>query len=290
LADFLRARREALQPEDVGLPRGSRRRTGGLRREEVAALSGMSADYYSRMEQQRGPVPSEQMLASLARALHLSLTERDHLFGLGGHPVPRRVLRDDHISPSMMRIMDRLSDTPALVMSRFNETLMQTRPAVALLGDYTRFTGLSRYLVYRWFTDPAARDLYPVEDHPVRGRVFTAEIRAAYTAEPDGRAGEIVAALLEVSPEFAEIWRLHEVGVVHHHDLKRYRHPQLGEMELYCQPLVDPEQSQELLVFTAVPGSPSHAKLQRLTTEWPPDDEISDPERISTRTAVTRKP
>ncbi len=265
LADFLRARREALQPEDVGLPRGSRRRTGGLRREEVAALSGMSADYYSRMEQQRAPVPSEQMLASLARGLHLSLSERDHLFDLGGHPVPQRILRDHHISPTMMRIMDRLSDTPALVMSRFGEALLQTRLAVGLLGDYTQYTGMSRYLVFRWFTDyRMVRFLYPVEDHPVRGRVFTAEIRAAYTAEPEGKAGEIVEALLEISPEFAEVWRLHEVGVVHHHDLKRYRHPELGEMELYCQPLVDPEQSQALLVFTAVPGSSSYEKLQLL--------------------------
>nr|WP_250008236.1 helix-turn-helix transcriptional regulator [Actinoplanes sp. M2I2] len=131
LAGFLRARREALQPEDVGLPRGSRRRSGGLRREEVAALAGMSADYYSRMEQQRGPVPSEQILGALARGLHLSLSERDHLFALAGHRAPRRVLRDDHLSPTMMRIVDRLADTPALVMSRFGETLVQTRPAVA---------------------------------------------------------------------------------------------------------------------------------------------------------------
>ncbi|MFI5709822.1 helix-turn-helix transcriptional regulator [Kribbella sp. NPDC051620] len=269
LADFLRARRKALQPEDVGLPRGSRRRTGGLRREEVAALAGMSADYYSRMEQQRGPVPSEQMLAALARALHLNLSERDHLFGLGGHPAPRRILRDDHISPTMMRIMDRLSDTPALVMSRFNETLLQTRPAVALLGDYTRFSGLSRYLVYRWFTDPETRELYAPEDHSLRGRVFTVDLRAAYTADPEGRAGEIVSALLEISPEFAAVWELHEVGVGHHHDLKRYRHPVLGELELYCQPLLDPEQSQELLVFTATPGTPSHEKLQLLNTMGP---------------------
>src|SRR5689334_7123903 len=119
LADFLRARREALQPEDVGLPRGQRRRTGGLRREEVASLAGMSSDYYGRIEQQRGPLPSEQMLAALARALHLNLEERDHLFRLGGHPAPQRVLREDHISPTMMRIVDRLADTPALVMSRF---------------------------------------------------------------------------------------------------------------------------------------------------------------------------
>ncbi|AQW54434.1 helix-turn-helix domain-containing protein [Streptomyces violaceusniger] len=265
LADFLRARREVLQPEDVGLPRGSRRRTGGLRREEVAALAGVSVDYYSRIEQQRGAMPSEHVLAALARGLHLSLSERDYLFDLGGHSAPRRVLREDHVSPTMMRIVERLSDTPALVMSRFNETLLQTRPAIALLGDYTRFSGLSRYLVYRWFTDPAQRDLYPVEDHALRGRVFTVELRAAYTADPQGRAGEIVAALLEVSPEFAEVWRLHEVDVTHHLDLKRYRHRELGELELYCQRLVDPDQAQELLVFSATPGSPSYEKLQLLS-------------------------
>jgi transcriptional regulator with XRE-family HTH domain len=93
LADFLRARRAALQPEDVGLSRGSRRRTGGLRREEVAVLAGMSTDYYSRLEQQRGPVPSEQMLAALARALKLNPGEREHLFALAGHSAPRRALR-----------------------------------------------------------------------------------------------------------------------------------------------------------------------------------------------------
>lgn len=93
LADFLRARREALQPEDVGLPRGQRRRTGGLRREEVAVLAGMSADYYSRIEQQRGPAPSERMLVALARALRLNQSEQDHLFILGGNPAPRRIPR-----------------------------------------------------------------------------------------------------------------------------------------------------------------------------------------------------
>ena len=266
LADFLRARREALQPEDVGLPRGSRRRTGGLRREEVAVLAGMSADYYSRLEQQRGPMPSEQMLAALARALSLSPSEREHLFALGGHSAPRRVLRNEQVSPVMRRIVERLSDTPAIVFSRFGETLLQTRSAVALFGDYTRFSGMSRYLVYRWFTDPAQRAVYPPEDHAVRGRVFTVDIRAAYTADPTGTAGEIVDALLAVSPEFAEVWRRHEVDVTHHHDLKRYRHPDVGELELYGRRLVDPDEGQELLVFSAQPGSPSDEKLQRLIT------------------------
>ena len=140
LADFLRTRREALQPEDVGLPRGARRRTGGLRREEVAALSGMSTDYYGRLEQRRGPQPSEQMLAAIARGLRLSLDERDHLFRIAGHNAPQRALRSDHVNPGLMRVLDRLDDTPAQVITGLAETLLQTRPAVALLGDQTRFT------------------------------------------------------------------------------------------------------------------------------------------------------
>lgn len=272
LADFLRARREALQPEDVGLPRGSRRRTGGLRREEVAVLAGMSADYYSRIEQQRGPTPSEQVLAALAEGLRLSPGERKHLFALGGHSAPRRALRDERVSPAMRRILERLSDTPAMVFSRFGETLLQTRSAVGLFGDYTNFSGMSRYLAYRWFTDPAQRAVYPPEDHELRGRVFTVELRAAYTADPTSIAGEIVEALLEVSPEFAEVWRLHEVDVTHHTDLKRYVHPELGELELHGWRLVDPDEGQELLVFLAQPGSPSEAKLQRLITTIGSDD------------------
>lgn len=117
LAGLLRTRREALQPEDVGLPRGPRRRTSGLRREEVAELSGMSTDYYARLERGSGPQPSEQMAAAIARGLRLSLAERDHLFRLTGHPVPNRALRSDHISPGLMRVLDRLQDTPAQIMN-----------------------------------------------------------------------------------------------------------------------------------------------------------------------------
>ncbi|TDB83279.1 XRE family transcriptional regulator, partial [Micromonospora fluostatini] len=90
LAEFLRNRREALQPEDVGLPRGQRRRTNGLRREEVATLCHMSTDYYSRLERERGPQPSHRMLAAIAQGLHLTIDERDHLFRLAGHHPPPR--------------------------------------------------------------------------------------------------------------------------------------------------------------------------------------------------------
>ncbi|MGI5212826.1 helix-turn-helix transcriptional regulator [Plantactinospora sp. CA-290183] len=265
LADFLRTRREALQPEDVGLPRGRRRRTGGLRREEVAALSDMSTDYYSRLEQQRGPHPSEQMLAALARGLRLSLDERDHLFRLAGHATPRRVRRTDHINPGMMRILDRLADTPAQVVNLLGETLTQTRPAVALLGDESGYTGLARSLHYRWFTDPAARLSYPEEDHPTHSRLIAAHLHGAYTRDGRGsRAAGIVDALLAASPEFAEIWREHPVPGPYCAP-KRIRHPRVGLLELHCQTLVDPDQSQALLVYTAAPGSESYEKLQLLS-------------------------
>lgn len=265
LADFLRARREAVQPEDVGLYAGPRRRIKGLRREEVAALSGISTDYYSRIEQQRGPLPSDQVLSALARGLRLNPSERNHLFRLGGFMTPSRAGQPDAVSPTMKRIMERMSDTPVILLTQLGETLAQNQMAISLLGDYTRFAGLARYLVYRWFTgDSLLRDLYPIEDHKQRGRVFVAEIREAYTLNPEGPAREIVAALLILSTEFSHIWQLHEVGVVHHRDLKRYRHAQLGEMELYCQLLVEPNEHDVLHVFSAPPGSPSEAKLRSL--------------------------
>ncbi|GIJ06793.1 helix-turn-helix transcriptional regulator [Micromonospora andamanensis] len=266
LAEFLRSRREALQPEDVGLPRGHRRRrTGGLRREEVAALSDMSADYYSRIEQQRGPRPSEQMLASIARGLRLSVAERDHLFRLGGYPAPQRIRRNDHVNPGMMRVFDGLGDVAAQVVSDLGETLTQTRLASALLGDDTRHTGLARSLHYRWFTDPDSRRIHPEQDHPTQSRIIAADLHRAYTRDGrDSRAGEIVHALLTQSAEFAELWREHPVAGAYCAP-KRIRHPHVGLLELHCQVLVDPDQSQLLQVFTATPGSESHDKLRLLS-------------------------
>lgn len=264
LAAFLRVRREALQPEDVGLPRGRRRRTGGLRREEVAALCDMSVDYYSRIEQPRGPNPSEQVLAAIARGLRLSLEERDHLFQLAGHAVPQRVRSRDHVTPGMMRILDRLEDTPAQVVNHLGETLKQTRAAVALLGDETAFAGRDRSLHYRWFTDPAARLIHPEDDHPEQSRLLVADLQGAYARDGrDSGTADLVAALREASPEFAALWREHPV-LGPYCAPKRIRHPKLGTLELNCQTLVDPDQSQRLLVFTAVPGTQSHADLELL--------------------------
>ncbi|MGZ8177437.1 helix-turn-helix transcriptional regulator [Williamsia sp. SKLECPSW1] len=270
LAEFLTRRREALQPEDVGLPRGERRRTPGLRREEVAMLAGMSTDYLSRMEQQRGPQPSDQMLTALTRALHLSLAERDHLFALAGHTAPQRLSRGDHVPPGLLRILDRLDDTPAMVVTSAGETLVQTRPATALLGDETRHSGLARSVVYRWFSDPAHRERVPAADHDHHTRAHTARLRRAVAVEGDrSRAAEISRALLAESAEFREVWGRHDVDVALDTSSKRIAHPELGVIEVHCQTLTDPDQGLSLLVYTATPGSESHEKLAMLSAVSP---------------------
>lgn len=264
LAQFLRGRRESLQPEDVGLPRGQRRRTSGLRREEVAAICHLSADYYSRLEQQRGPQPSEQMIASIAQGLHLSLDERDHLFRLAGHNAPPRGTVSDHISPGLLRVLDRLSDTPAEIVTELGETLQQTPLGVALTGDTTRFSGPARSSGYRWFTDPATRRLYAAEDHAFLSRMFASGLREVATLRgPGSRAAHLADLLLGLSEEFRELWNHHEVGI-RPHEVKRFVHPELGALELTCQRLVDPGQSHSLMVYTAIPGSESYEKLQLL--------------------------
>lgn len=166
LADFLVHRREELQPADVGLSTGSRRRAPGLRREEVAMLAAMSTDYYARLEQRRGPQPSVQMLSSLARALRLTSDERDYLYRVSGHSAPDRAVFSDYVAPGMLRILDRLTDTPAFVVSVLDEVLVQNDAARALFGDASALVGMERSGAYRWFAHPdTARRVYPVRDH-----------------------------------------------------------------------------------------------------------------------------
>jgi hypothetical protein len=225
----------------------------------------MSADYWTRLEQQRGPQPSEQMLTAIARALRLTLDERDHLFRLAGSSAPLRVRRSEHVAPALHRVFDRLADTPALVLSDLGDTLLQNRMATALLGDETRHTGLARSAFYRWFTDPGARSRYPERDHAHQSRLQAAGLRAALSAGgTDPRAAEIVRRLLAVSPEFAAVWEQHEVAR-RFDDAKTLVHPELGEIDVDCQALFTENQAQVLLVLTAAPGSASAEKLALLS-------------------------
>lgn len=264
LAAFLRRRRESLQPEDVGLPRGQRRRTRGLRREEVAVLCHMSSDYYARIEGERGPQPSEQMIGAIAQGLHLSLDERDHLFLLAGHRPPARGAEGTHVSPGLLRILDRLQDTPAEIVTELGETLRQTPASVALTGDTAALEGPARSVGYRWFTDPAARALHPAEDHDFFSRLYASGLREVSARRgPGSRAARYAELLLAESDAFRRAWDRQEVGL-RPRPTKRFVHPEVGLLEVQCQHLVDPEQSHLLLVYTAAPGSPSADGLRLL--------------------------
>jgi transcriptional regulator with XRE-family HTH domain len=264
LGTFLRTRRAALQPEDVGLRRGQRRRAPGLRREEVAELCTMSADYFARLERGDGTQPSDQMVAAIARGLRLTPDERDHLFLLAGYRTTRRDLWSQHVSPGLMRVMDGLAGATAQVMGPLGETLLQTPSAVALLGEQTQHTGDARSAAYRWFTDPAARERYHPEEHDQNSRITVAQLREVVTRDgPGSPAADLADALRRTSDEFARLWERHEVSV-RWSDTKRFVHPQVGRLDLYCQLLLEPDRCQSLLVFTATPGTESHEKLALL--------------------------
>ncbi|WP_372665856.1 helix-turn-helix transcriptional regulator [Amycolatopsis kentuckyensis] len=264
LAQFLRLRREALNPADVGLAAAGRRRTPGLRREEVAGLAGISTDYYTRLEQDRATAtPSESVLRALTRALRLSRDERDHLYRLAGLAAPDRRRGDPHVTPALLAVLDRLYDVPAQVMTDLGDTLAQNHLARAVFGDLTGRTGPEASVIHRWFTDPGERRGYPVEDHTRESRALVADLRAAVARRDDVAARTLVERLHQDSPEFAALWDLHEVAVLRSRR-KRILHPEVGLLELNCQSLVDDDSAQVLALFTPVAGTPAGERLTLL--------------------------
>ncbi|MEU1351324.1 helix-turn-helix transcriptional regulator [Streptomyces sp. NPDC005786] len=269
LGAFLRSRRDRLRPADVGLPHGPRRRVPGLRREEVAQLAGLSADYYTELERgsgKNGVQPSAQTVAALARALRLNGDERDHLFHLAERPLPRSAHGPSaHVQPALLGLLDRLSNTPVRVITDLHETLVENDLALALFGKSPAHRGPTASFVYRWFTAPQAREIYPPEDHPHHSRVFVADLQAA--AARRGRDAEVtkmVAVLRRRSQEFAAFWDTHDVAV-RRMDHKKIVHRALGIIELDCYNLLSEDGSQRLLWFTAPPGSPGAKQLELLS-------------------------
>ncbi|WP_245642456.1 helix-turn-helix transcriptional regulator [Nonomuraea candida] len=263
LADFLRRRRELLRPADVGLPAGVRRRTPGLRRDEVALLAGMSSDYYARLEQCRGANPSGPIVASLARALRCDLDERDHLFHLAGlTPPARRAGR--HIRPGLISLADRLTDVPVAICTDLHEALWHNALADVVLGPLEQRTGLDRYVPWRWFTEPGFRDRSPEEDWPRLSASTVSDLRATYSRRAgDDDVVELVHALLEHSAEFRELWERHEVAV-RRFDRKRRLHPEVGVLDLTCEVLLTPEADLKVLAFFPVEGTDTREKLELL--------------------------
>lgn len=228
LGEFLRARREALKPQDVGLPEHGRRRVPGLRREEVAMLAGVSSDYYMRLEQGRESSPSPQVVDAVAEALHLDDEALDHLRRLTRAPQERRTLPAGHdqVNPQLLQLLDSWPDTPAFVVGPALDILAHNALAAALHSGFRRFDNLGRMV----FVDPAGRDFY--QDWERAAESCVAEIRAAYGYDPASpRIAEVVETLSAKSPEFAELWARHNVkGKTRH--TKNLKHAQVGDLQI----------------------------------------------------------
>ncbi|WP_262700212.1 MULTISPECIES: helix-turn-helix transcriptional regulator [Streptomyces] len=265
-AAFLKSRRDRIRPADVGLPTGPRRRVPGLRREEVAQLAGLSADYYTELERGRGAQPSAQVLTALARALRLNGDERDHLFHLADRPVPPATHGPAaQVQPALLGLLDRLTTTPAQVITDLHQTLVQNELAAALIGRPPATHGPAASFVHRWFTDPDARGLYPPEDHAHHSRVFVADLQAvAARRGGDSEVRRMVAVLRRRSEEFAALWDTHDVAL-RRTDHKRIVHPSLGVIELDCHSLFSEDGHQRLLWFSAPPGTEGAAQLELLS-------------------------
>jgi hypothetical protein len=224
----------------------------------------MSVDYYTRLEQSRGPRPSRQMLTTLARALRLTDDERDHLFHLTGEEPPRRETASKHVRPGLLLVLDRLHDTPAQVVTDCGELLAQNAMAKALVGDVVSRPPRERNLARLFFLDPAARALFPPEDRTEHARGHVASLRAIAAARPDDpEPAALVAELRSASDEFDRLWEEHEV--FHRRPrTKRFRHPVVGLLELDCEVLLSHEHHQLLIIHTARPGTESYERLQLL--------------------------
>ncbi len=268
LAHFLRRSRERLRPQEVGLAVGPRRRTPGLRREEVALLAGMSADYLMRLEQARSPQPSTQLLGALARALRLDEDERDHLFVLAGHRPPAGRLAGNHVRPGLLFLLDQLTTVPAQILSDLGDLLAQNPMAEALFGSVCSVVrhdhDQDHNIVWRWFNDPRLRAAYPTDEHDHHSRLHVADLRAAVARHKgDAVATALVNRLRASSTEFAALWDLHEVAALHRSRI-RVQHPTIGPIELVYETLLTPAEDQRLLVFTAPPGTPNIDYLELL--------------------------
>jgi transcriptional regulator with XRE-family HTH domain len=265
LAAFLRARRARLSPRQVGLPAAGspgRRRTPGLRRQEVAQLAGMSVDYYIRLEQGRGPHPSRQVLSALARALMLTADERDYLFRVAGEAPPPVPTPSREITPGLRHLLDTLPDTPAYVVDAAYNVLAWNRLAIPFIGD---LSGHEDRNMIRWTFRREPADVIWTDEHFVRfTRATVADLRAAYARYPgDAAIDQLVTEMLALSPQFADMWAEHEVEV-RGPMLKYVSHPQAGPLEFECQVLHIADTGQRLIAYCAAPGSATEAAFRTL--------------------------
>jgi transcriptional regulator with XRE-family HTH domain len=271
LGEFLRSRRARLRPTDVGLPDyGGRRRVPGLRREELAQLAGVSAGYYTRLEQGQTPNASDAVLSAVARVLQLDEDERAYLYALA-RPTKRphrRPNRSPRVRPAIRQTVAALADVPALVIARNTDVLAWNRMAHALLAGHLDVDAPHRpatrpNVARMLFLDPHCRELYV--DWRQKAKDTVADLRRAAAQHADDPAlAEVIGELTMKSKDFAALWSAHPVRTCAHH-IRELRHPLVGHLILANETLSLPDDDgQRLALFTAEPGSPSEAGLRLL--------------------------
>ncbi len=266
LAAVLRTARARIKPADVGLSAGPRRQVPGLRREEVAQLAGLGVDYVIRLEQGRGPRPSVQVLSALTRALRLSDDDRDMLFRLAGSAPPQAGRVPMLVRPSVYRLLDRLSDLPALVLSAKSDVLAWNPLATALFGDFSELPPVRRNLIRERFlgTGVGRMTMSPDADSAADCVACLRTAQANYPQDPD--LTRLISDLRAGSARFDSLWLSGRSGRLRA-DSTAITHPELGILNLDCDILLEPEADQTVLVYSAESGTPeaSALKLLRVT-------------------------
>jgi transcriptional regulator with XRE-family HTH domain len=268
LGDFLRTRRARLTPEEVGLPRGGRRKTPGLRRAEVAQLVGVSVDWYTWLEQERPITPSTQVVERLCQALRLDANERSHLFLLALQQSPPALSPEPEIvSPALQRFLDQFGTRPAFVSGRCWDILAWNDAGCAVFGDYRRMSTRERNTLWRLFTDPASRHF--IVDWEDDARQILAQFRSSSGRHPgDTQVTELIHDLMLHSPEFRAWWPDHEVRSGQE-GRKTLNHPQVGYLvfeRLTFQVFDTPDL--KVTVYTPLEEADTPRKVEQLLEQW----------------------
>jgi PAS domain-containing protein len=265
LADFLRMKRASLQPEDVGLPDGGRRRTPGLRREEVALLAGVGTTWYTWLEQGRDVRASLEVLEAVTRALRLTPAERAHVILLGrGEQAPPCHAPAEEVSPTVRRLVENLGPGPVYLLGRRWDYLAWNRSFERVFGWEPGPDPLSRNHVWLWFMDPARRTLCS-EDWATSARLVVAKFRAESARNiGDPAFEELIAALNSSSPEFRKLWKRHEVAGSGE-GRKELGHPVVGRLVFDHAVFNHGEEGERrLVVYSPAPEQDTRAKLAQL--------------------------
>lgn len=263
-ASLLRSWRDRIDPAEVGYPAGAGRRAPGLRREELAALAGVSVDYIVRLEQGRAEHPSAQLLGSLALALRLTDAERDHFFRVAGVAAPARGTVPRHITPGVQRIVDRLGDVPLAVFAATYDILLWNPLWAALTGDPGQYAGIERNLVWRIFVHGHPGVEYDVGSEEEFASDLVAELRAASGRYPgDPSLARLVSRLRAESADFERRWAVARIAE-HRSSRKTMLQTTVGPVTVDCDVLTVPGSDLRVVVYTTAPHSEDAAKLDLL--------------------------